>query len=519
MKKISLCIIITILVTLLSPVNAFAVTNAQTYYNKAEGFFKAQKYQEAINNYDLAIKTDSKYALAYRGKGVALISLKKYDEAIKALDTAIQLNSKDVDALIHKARALNNLKKTSDALGVYDIAIGINPKLVVLYLEKGDVLYDMKKYEEAIKVYDVYLKLASSAYVQYSKGSALHQLGKYEEAISVFDSAIKINPKYGDAYLSKGNSLNLLKRYDEAAQCFDIAQKLAPNDISINVSRGNIFYFKGMYDEAIKYYDIAIKANVSLDSAYNNKGKALYYSSKYSEAIDCLNQALNHEADNEAEINYFLSLAYIKKGDIDKYLPFLKQAISLDSSYMIYARTNEGFKDVAANNDFVELIYDATETLNAVFKNSNIFKEDKLAGIKFLDMQSTGDTMEDVKILQAQKDIMGSIFMGNVYNETTAVMYHIANNCTDRSDIIKAGRFYKGLTLVGYKISYSLSDNSILFIGKTSNEIKAVIVKGTYTIKLDGIDIPIMGVAVLISNNGIWEYNGGLMVSAKDNIK
>lgn len=516
MKKINLLIASIVLIILICPVKAFAQTNALTYYNKAVDLYNANKYQDSLKYYDLAIKSNTKYGPAYTGKGMTLLCLKKYEDAIKTFDIALQLNPKDIDALICKGRSLYYLNRNEEALLLYDKAISINPKLAMLYVDKGDAFYNMKRYEDAIKAYDTCIRLNPSAYAHYSKGAALFKLGKYEEALKSYDNAIKINPKYSDAYISKGDMLNNLNRFDEALKCFDKAQELAPNDTSINVSRGNTFYFKGMYDEAIKYYDIAIKANYSNANIYYTKGRALYYSGKYAEAITCLNLSLKYETDEEASIYYYISLSYVKNEDVKMYLPALKQAISLDNSYKIDARTNEGFKSVANTSDFIELVYDATESLNSALKDLNILKEDNLVGIKFLDLQSTGNNEEDAKILQAQKEVMKNFFIGNIYNEATADTYHISKYYSKRSDTIKTARYFKGMSLVGYVINFSISDDCIVSIGKTSNDIKAVIVKGTYTIKIDSKDISIEGIIVLLNNNGIWEYNGGVIGIGKE---
>ena len=49
----------------------------------------------------------------------------------------------------------------------------------------------------------------------------MNNLGKYEEAIKCYDEALKLNPKYENAWIHKGNSLNKLGKYEEAIACFD----------------------------------------------------------------------------------------------------------------------------------------------------------------------------------------------------------------------------------------------------------------------------------------------------------
>ncbi|WP_458693591.1 tetratricopeptide repeat protein [Rickettsia hoogstraalii] len=48
---------------------------AEEYFNIGESFYKLGKYQEAIKNYDLAIKYKPEYANAYNNKGIVLDDL------------------------------------------------------------------------------------------------------------------------------------------------------------------------------------------------------------------------------------------------------------------------------------------------------------------------------------------------------------------------------------------------------------------------------------------------------------
>ena len=59
------------------------------------------------------------------------------------------------------------------------------------------------------------------------------KLGKYEEAIVEYDKALKVNPKYVDAYNNKGLSLHNLGRYEEAILEYDKALKINPKYVML----------------------------------------------------------------------------------------------------------------------------------------------------------------------------------------------------------------------------------------------------------------------------------------------
>ena len=38
----------------------------------------------------------------------------------------------------------------------------------------------------------------------------MHNLNRFKEAIQMYDEALKINPKYANAYYKKGRSINII---------------------------------------------------------------------------------------------------------------------------------------------------------------------------------------------------------------------------------------------------------------------------------------------------------------------
>ncbi|MEK6831215.1 MAG: tetratricopeptide repeat protein, partial [Thermoproteota archaeon] len=76
-------------------------------------------------------------------------------------------------------------------------------------------------YADAIKAYDQAIKLDPKYREAWNnKGVALFNLGKYEVAIRVYDQAIKLDPNDADVWHNKGIALEKLGKYNEAEKCF-----------------------------------------------------------------------------------------------------------------------------------------------------------------------------------------------------------------------------------------------------------------------------------------------------------
>jgi tetratricopeptide (TPR) repeat protein len=123
------------------------------------------------------------------------------------------------------------------------------------------------------------------------EGNRLIGQGKYEEAIKAFDEAIRLDPKYLNAWLNKGNALYLLGNHTEAIQSYDEAIKLGADLAYALCKNGNALSTQGKYDDAIEYYDEAIKQDPNDANAWHEKGLALDKLNKHDEAISSFKKA------------------------------------------------------------------------------------------------------------------------------------------------------------------------------------------------------------------------------------
>jgi tetratricopeptide (TPR) repeat protein len=72
-----------------------------------------------------------------------------------------------------------------------------------------------------------------------------HQLGRDEAALRDLDEALRINPKFADAYQNRGVIKNALKLFSEALADFNQALKLNPDNGGIHLGRGISKFYLG----------------------------------------------------------------------------------------------------------------------------------------------------------------------------------------------------------------------------------------------------------------------------------
>lgn len=87
-------------------------------------------------------------------KGQALLNLDQAEEALAQFDEALRLEPRNIEAWIKRGTALERLQRIDDAITSYDQAIAIDGSTATAYLFKAGVYNRQKKYAEALQCYE-----------------------------------------------------------------------------------------------------------------------------------------------------------------------------------------------------------------------------------------------------------------------------------------------------------------------------------------------------------------------------
>ena len=158
--------------------------------------FDSGAYDDAEKTYTEAFKGAQKsgdkllQATCLCVLGLSIWTQGKYEEALKQFDRAVKLNSKYVEAWLNRGAALIELGKHKKAVECFDKALKVDLNNALAWCNKGAALVELGKHKDAITELDKALVVdESDALAWYNKGLALERLGKYEEAAACFENA------------------------------------------------------------------------------------------------------------------------------------------------------------------------------------------------------------------------------------------------------------------------------------------------------------------------------------------
>jgi tetratricopeptide (TPR) repeat protein len=261
-------------------------TAAAAYFDRGNAYSEKKDYEEAIANYNKAIKLDPNNDLVYNSRGNANYFKGDYDRAIADYNKAIKLDPNNDVWYNNRGWAYYRKGDYDRAIADYNKAIKLDPDYAAAYNDRGWAYDDKGDHDRAIADYDQAIKLDPDYTHAYNnRGWAYYNKDDYDRAITDYDQAIKLDPDYIYAYNNRGLAYDKKGDHDRAIADYDQVIKLDPDYTYAYNNRGLAYDDKGDYDRAIAEYDQAIKLDPDYANAYNNRGWVYYKKGDYNRAI------------------------------------------------------------------------------------------------------------------------------------------------------------------------------------------------------------------------------------------
>ena len=204
------------------------------------------RYDLAMQDADKALSIDSRSDRALYAKAEVLFyGNRDYNQALQQYDAAIRANTQMAEAYSGKARALIGQQKQKDALKVAEDALKLFPNDLELYYVRGLLNFQSGKYKPAVDDYDKVLSLNAewNIYQVYlNRGFANDALQRPDMAMQDFTKAITADPNNAGGYVARGNLQYNNAKYMDAAEDYKKAEILNPDNSVIVYNIGMSYY-------------------------------------------------------------------------------------------------------------------------------------------------------------------------------------------------------------------------------------------------------------------------------------
>ena len=143
------------------------------------------------------------------------------NQAMVDFDAAIKLDPKRWKSYHHRGVCYALSGKFAEALNDFTRTIELRPEYESAWFNRGEIYYEMGEFAKAVADYDEAIRRQpNDAGFYTSRGHAYFQLRRFEQALTNYDKAVGIEPKNAERYADRGNAFRSLGQWEKAAHDF-----------------------------------------------------------------------------------------------------------------------------------------------------------------------------------------------------------------------------------------------------------------------------------------------------------
>ena len=158
------------------------------------------RFDEAIKQYEKAIKMNPDNPDAYNSWGYILLTKGEIDSADLKIKKALELNTDHEWARLNLVKLKLHQGAHQEALEEIDKLVSLGPESAEVYRETGSICVRLKKYEKAIDLYEECIRRDPTDKVAMSNIATCYaRLGYLESAQIAYQTALKLDPNYAEA--------------------------------------------------------------------------------------------------------------------------------------------------------------------------------------------------------------------------------------------------------------------------------------------------------------------------------
>ena len=235
------------------------------------------KFEEAVANYQQALRIDPDNSLDHCNLGRALSSLGRLEEALAAFLESLRIKPDHADAHNNLGNTYKSLGRLEESVASYREALKLRPDFVAAHNNLGNALCGHGDIDEAAACFRKALEIKPDYALGHNNlGNALRELGSFEEAEMHFQEALKMEPDNAAILKNLGDLYERTNQVEQAEECIQKALCAAPGDPAIIRSWALLLRRKGETEKAIQTLEPLVNERIPqklLSEIHNELGK------------------------------------------------------------------------------------------------------------------------------------------------------------------------------------------------------------------------------------------------------
>jgi len=242
-------------------------------------FVYSRNYKTPVAFYDRSITTNPASAVAWYCRGtVVMQEEKKYQEAIHDFDQALRIKPDYARAFLNRGFCREQLNDITGAMDDYATASRLNPLAYEPHFDMASLKNSLGSTREALREFDTVLRLYPVFYQGYTERAKLKlSLKDTTGAMDDFNKAIQLNDRYPESFLHRG--VLRFQMRDDPGSLADLNRAILLNDKYYEawLDRGILKFQSGDFEGALEDLNNSILLNGQFSEAYLNRGKVRFF--------------------------------------------------------------------------------------------------------------------------------------------------------------------------------------------------------------------------------------------------
>lgn len=282
-------------------------TDTSVYFYLATSQYFIRQYDNAISNYEPAIRKEPKRADLYNWVGVCQLLSGNYLSARDNFKQCIKLDNDYSLAYFNLGKTQYELEDYGDAAKNLEKAQEQIPNDPDIMKMLADIYYNTGRWNKSLGIYEtLYKQNKKSERVNYRLGDIYVRIGQWEKAVSYLSNFLELTPNNVDAQKKIGIDYYNLDKFTFAIDNFEKAAKTLWDDKELLLFTAIAANKLGDYQKAIDYATRAInldknyiRAYYQLATAYKGLGQSKLSKENLVKAKDLEQNAVNLSSDSK----------------------------------------------------------------------------------------------------------------------------------------------------------------------------------------------------------------------------